>query len=76
MRKLLLVIFYFFIFTNPTIALVEVDITRGNLEPLPIAVSPFHLESGSQIIKQGDEIIKNIGEELAKIILKAVNLET
>ncbi len=68
MRKLFLIIFYFFIFTNSAIALVEVDITRGNLDPLPIAVSPFHLESGSQDIKQGDKIIKNVGGEISKVI--------
>jgi len=38
-KKLLLFIFYFFLFANPTSALIEVDITRGNLEPLPIASS-------------------------------------
>ena len=68
MRRLLLVIFYFFIFNNPTIALIEVDITRGNLEPLPIAVSPFYLEPGSIAVKQGKETINNVGEEISKII--------
>ena len=32
MKKLILTIFYLFIFNSPAIALVEVDITRGNLE--------------------------------------------
>ena len=68
MRKLLLVIFYFFIFIKPAIALIEVDITRGNLEPLPIAVSPLYLEPGSKEIKQGDKIIKNVGEEISRLI--------
>ena len=57
MKKLLLVIFYFFLFANPTFALIEIDITRGNLDPLPIAVSPLYIESGSVDIKQGDKII-------------------
>ena len=48
--------------TNPTYALVEVDITRGNLEPLPIAVSPLYIEPGSIDVKQGDKLIKNVGE--------------
>ena len=68
MKKLLLFIFYFFIFANPTFALIEVDITRGNLEPLPIAVSPLYIEPGSKDIKQGDKIIKNIGEEISQVI--------
>lgn len=68
MRKLLLVVFCFFIFSKQSIALIEVDITRGNLDPLPIAVSPFYVESSSIEIKQDGKIIKNIGEEVSKII--------
>jgi len=68
MKKLLVTIFYLLIFSNTATALVEVDITRGNLEPLPIAVSPLYIESGSLDVKQGDKIIKNIGEEISKII--------
>ena len=68
MKKFFLVIFYFFYFANPSVALIEVDITRGNLDPLPIAVSPLYLEPGSQDIKQGENIIENIGEEISKVI--------
>jgi len=67
-KKLLLFIFYFFLFANPTSAFIEVDITRGNLEPLPIAISPFYLEPGSIAVKQGKETINNVGEEISKII--------
>ena len=68
MKKLILVIFYLFVFNSSSIALIEVDITRGNLDPLPIAVSPLYVESGSKDIKQGDKIIKNIGEQISKVI--------
>ena len=68
MKKLFLIIACFFILNKSAIALIEVDITRGNLEPLPIAVSPLHLETGSKDVKQGDKIIKNVGEEISKII--------
>ena len=68
MKKLLLIIIYLFFFNNSAVALVEVDITRGNLDPLPIAVSPLYIEPGSKDIKQGDKIIKNVGEEIAKVI--------
>jgi len=68
MKKILLFVFCLFIFNNSAKALVEVDITRGNLDPLPIAVSPLYVESGSVDIKQGDKIIKNVGEEISKII--------
>ena len=43
MKKIFLFIFCLFIFNNSAEALVEVDITRGNLDPLPIAVSPYML---------------------------------
>ena len=68
MRYLFLVIFYSLIFNSPALALIEVDITRGNLDPLPIAVSPLYHEPGSKDVKMGDEVIKNVGEEIAKII--------
>ena len=68
MKKLLLIIIYLFVFHNSAVALVEVDITRGNLDPLPIAVSPLYVEPGSKDIKYGDKIIKNVGEEIAKVI--------
>ena len=68
MKKLLLIVIYLFVFNNSAVALVEVDITRGNLDPLPIAVSPLYIEPGSKDIRQGDKVIKNVGEEIAKVI--------
>jgi len=68
MKKLILIIFYLIFLNGPTFALIEVDITRGNLDPLPIAVSPLYHEPGSQDIKQGNKVIKNVGEEIAKVI--------
>ena len=41
--KIFFFIFFFIFFQfNILYALIEVDITRGNLDPLPIAVSPLH----------------------------------
>ena len=68
MKKLILVIFYVFIFNSPSFALVEVDITRGNLDPLPIAISPLYVEPGSQEIKQGDKGIRNIEKKFLKLL--------
>ncbi len=68
MKRLFFVIFCFFLLIRPTVALIEVDITRGNLEPLPIAVSSLYHEQGLQEIIQGEKIIKNVGEEISKII--------
>ena len=70
MKKLIFFIFYLFLFNGPAHALVEVDITRGNLDPLPIAVSPLFVEVGSEDIKDGDKIIKNVGEEISRVIEK------
>jgi len=70
MKKIIIVILYLYlsIFSNSAIALVQVDITRGNLDPLPIAVSPLYIELGSKEIKQDGKVIKNIGEEISKVI--------
>ncbi len=68
MKKLILVIFFSILFSKSTVALVEVDITRGNLDPLPIAVSPLYVDPDSKDIKQEGKVIKNIGEEISKVI--------
>ena len=50
------------------IALIEVDITRGNLNPLPIAVSPLSIDNESN--KNLKNLLKktNIGSEISKIV--------
>ncbi len=50
MRVLILIIIFIFK-TNIANSLIQVDITRGNLDPLPIAVSPLHVELTSENIK-------------------------
>ena len=54
MKKIFIIIFCFFITSQNAIALIEVDITRGNLDPLPIAVSPLYVEPDSQEMTFGD----------------------
>ena len=41
------------------------DITRGNLDPLPIAVSPLHVDIKSENYK--DLKIKELGENISAI---------
>tara|TARA_Y100000590_G_scaffold13293_1_gene16102 strand:- start:21702 stop:23006 length:1305 start_codon:yes stop_codon:yes gene_type:complete len=53
---------------SPAFSLIEIDITRGNLDPLPIAVSPLYVEPGSKDIKQNNKIIKDVGAEISKVI--------
>ena len=49
-------------------ALIEVDITRGNLNPLPIAVSPLSIDSNSNEALQKTLKKKNIGSEISKVV--------
>ena len=48
--------------------MIEVDITRGNLNPLPIAVSPLSIDEVS--LKRFQDLLKkeNIGEEISSIV--------
>ncbi len=55
-------------------ALIEVDITRGNLNPLPIAVSPLSIDSNSNEALQKTLKKKNIGSEISKVVEN--NLQT
>ena len=51
MKKILIISLFYFFILNKSYALIEVDITRGNLDPLLIAVSPLHVDVKSQSIK-------------------------
>ena len=62
----LLIIFYVILKPSISLSLVEIDITRGNLDPLPIAVSPLHVDVKSQNY-EGVKI-KELGENISKII--------
>ena len=67
MKKILFIL-VFLIIPLKGFALIEVDITRGNLNPLPIAVSPLSIDENSR--KSFEKIIdkKNIGEEISKVV--------
>ncbi len=66
MRLIIFKIVIFLVFFGPAKALIQVDITRGNLDPLPIAVSPLFVEKGSESY-EGIKV-KNLGEDISKII--------
>jgi TolB protein len=61
-------LFLFFVIPFKSYALIEVDITRGNLSPLPLAVSPLSIDETSK--KNFDKILKkkDIGSEISLII--------
>ena len=54
MKKFLLL--FFLLLPNISYALIEVDITRGNLNPLPVAVSPLSIDENSR--KNFEKILK------------------
>ena len=65
--------FYFLllvVFPLNAFALIEVDITRGNLNPLPIAVSPLSIDENSR--KNFEDLLKkkNIGNEISIVVEK------
>ena len=67
-KKIVIIISFFIFFSFNSHALIEVDITRGNLNPLPVAVSPLFIDSASEnkISKELGNL--NIGLEISKII--------
>ena len=68
MKKKLFILFLIFLIPNKAFALIEVDITRGNLNPLPLAVSPLSIDDNSK--KSFENILKkeNIGSEISIIV--------
>ena len=70
MKKTKLYIFALLLLILPktSFGLIEVDITRGNLNPLPIAVSPLFVESKS--VKEFQNLLKkeNIGEDISSVV--------
>ena len=68
MKKINFFIYYLFKFILLSNALIKVDITRGNLDPLPIAVSPLHVEKSSENLEKLDT--KKLGVNISAIIEK------
>jgi len=71
MRNLKLFIIFLFIFilkNDYSNALIEIDITRGNLNPLPIAVSPLSQDKNSKNIFKKKLKLEDLGLEISKVI--------
>ena len=68
MKKFFYIFLIALLYFNKSLALIEVDITRGNLDPLPIAVSPLHVDVKSENFK--DLKIKDLGNDISQIIEK------
>ena len=66
--KLIKILIIFFIITTKSFALIEVDITRGNLNPLPIAVSPLFADKDSNKNFSEELKIDNVGEQISEVV--------
>ena len=66
MKKFAVIFLFQLLFFNKVFALIEVDITRGNLDPLPIAISPLHVDIKSENF-EGIKI-KELGENISVIV--------
>jgi len=66
MYKLIFITLILFFNTTFANSLIKVDITRGNLDPLPIAVSPLHVDPKSE--NQENVKVKELGDKISKII--------
>ena len=55
-------------FPLKSLALIEVDITRGNLNPLPVAVSSLSSTESDKKNLEKELNIKDIGLEISKVV--------
>ena len=67
-KKIKLSIILFIIFTVQSNALIEVDITRGNLDPLPIAVSPLSADKDTNEKLTEELKIDKVGHEISSVV--------
>ena len=68
-KKLFIYFFLFFLFKiSNSYSLIQVDITRGNLDPLPIAVSSLSLDKKSKTLSNNQLGIENLGLEISKVV--------
>jgi TolB protein len=68
MKKIFYIFILFLFKFNAAYSLIEVDITRGNLDPLPIAVSPLHVDPQSDNYQETKT--KELGELISSVVEK------
>ena len=70
MKKILFLVFLIYSILKPSISfsLVEIDITRGNLDPMPISVSPFFSNDDTNDKIKNILNINDLGLEISKVI--------
>ncbi len=67
-KKLKLSIILLILSTAQSYALIEVDITRGNLDPLPIAVSPLSADKDTNEKLTKELKIDKVGQEISSVV--------
>ena len=68
MKKIFYILILCLFKFNFAYSLIEVDITRGNLDPLPIAVSPLHVDTKSDNYQ--DVKVKELGDLISSVVEK------
>ena len=67
--KILIIVFILTFFKiNYSYSLVEIDITRGNIDPLPIAVSALSLDVKSKNDFKNQLNLEDLGLEISKVV--------
>ena len=68
LKLLTIICLLFLLKTTNSYSLIEVDITRGNLNPLPVAVSPLFQDKKSKKEFQRELNLDDIGSEISKVV--------
>ena len=68
MKKIFYILTILLFKINIAYSLIEVDITRGNLNPLPVAVSPLHVDPQSDNYQ--DVKTKELGDLISSVVEK------
>ena len=63
MKKILLILFFLIFFSKVSHAIIEIDITEGNREPLPIAITEFFHDDNNELLKN------DIPNKIRKVIV-------
>ena len=68
LKLLTIICLLFLLKTTNSYSLIEVDITRGNLNPLPVAVSPLFQDNKSKNEIQRELNFDDLGSEISKVV--------
>ena len=67
-KRIIYSIIFAILVSTQSNALIEVDITRGNLDPLPIAVSPLSADKDTDIKLKNKFKIDKVGHKIAEVV--------